>query len=191
MKEELEDKLVRDFPNLYRQVNDTPMETCMCWGFECDDGWFELIYELSKKITLIDPEVQAMQVKEKYGGLRFYVGGVDKDLADEVFDLISEYEDKSYTICESCGTNENVTVNDSGWIYTLCDKCRKERQKSKKDVNEIITMFEKDPDKMFKMIEENVNDWMNKRIKKMKNEETKKKWMNWWEETFKKGVNKN
>jgi len=127
MKDELENKLVKEFPNLYKQTSLSPQETCMCWGFCCGDGWEKIIYNLSKKITELDPNVEAVQVKEKFGGLRFYIGPVIQDKADEVYDAISEAESESFKTCEYCGTKENVTTKGPGWIKTLCNDCRKER----------------------------------------------------------------
>lgn len=130
MKKELQDKLYKDFPNLYQQRKLPMTQTCMYWGIETGDGWFDLIYELSDKITKIDPEVQAVQVKEKYGTLRFYVGPVDKEKSDAVYDIISEYESKSANTCEHCGSTDNVTQT-QGWIVTLCDKCMKTYNKKR------------------------------------------------------------
>lgn len=62
MKDELENKLVKEFPNLYKQTSLSPQETCMCWGFCCGDGWEKIIYNLSKKITELVPNVEAVQV---------------------------------------------------------------------------------------------------------------------------------
>jgi len=70
-----------------------------------------------------------VQVKEKFGGLRFYIGPVIQDKADEVYDAISEAESESFKTCEYCGTKENVTTKGPGWIKTLCNDCRKERSK--------------------------------------------------------------
>jgi len=125
MKKELQDKLVKDFPGLYVQVNLPPNQTCMCWGFEVGSGWFDIIYNLSQKIVELDPRVQAVQVKEKFGGLRFYINGTRSDM---VYSLISNAEDESYVTCENCGTKENVSQNEYGWIYTLCDTCRTKRK---------------------------------------------------------------
>jgi len=121
MRKELQDTLVKDFPALYGQIGLPPSQTCMCWGFECGSGWFDIIYNLSQKITELDPECQAVQVKEKFGGLRFYINGTRSDM---VYPLISNAEDESYNTCESCGTKENVSQNEYGWIHTLCDTCR-------------------------------------------------------------------
>ena len=129
MKDELENKLVKEFPNLYKQTSLSPQETCMCWGFCCGDGWEKIIYNLSKKITELDPNVEAVQVKEKFGGLRFYIGSAIKDKADKVYEAISEAESESFKTCEYCGTKENVTTKGPGWIKTLCNDCRKERSK--------------------------------------------------------------
>ena len=67
------------------------------------------------------------QVKEKFGGLRFYINGASK----ECHDIISKYEKLSYETCERCGNPGKP--NDTGWITTLCDECRnKQNNKFKK-----------------------------------------------------------
>ena len=38
-------KLYTDFPELYSQHTLPMNQTCMCWGFCCGDGWFDLIYK--------------------------------------------------------------------------------------------------------------------------------------------------
>ena len=66
------EKLYKDFPELYKQHSWSMQDTCMCWGFECDDGWFDLIYQLSKDIVEKSKnKIQAIQVKEKFGGIIF------------------------------------------------------------------------------------------------------------------------
>lgn len=125
MKKQLEDKLFNDFTDLYKGRFRGFQENLMGFGFECGDGWFDLIYQLSQNIVNIDPTVEAVQVKEKFGGLRFYITGG----SEEIHNLIDAAEDLSFETCEDCGTKENVTVNKVGWIATLCDKCRsKERE---------------------------------------------------------------
>ena len=118
MRKEYDEYLVKNFPNLYRQRYLSPQETCMCWGFDTGNGWFDLIKRLSEDITKISPETEAVQVKEKFGGLRFYV----TNATDEVYKLIEEAENESFKICEKCGSRENVTT-EGCWVFTLCDKC--------------------------------------------------------------------
>lgn len=121
MKAELEAELVKKYPNLYKDYHGDMTQTCMTWGMECGDGWFKLIDELSAKLEPLG--VVAAQVKEKYGGLRFYI----HTGSDEAFDLIEEAENKSYEICEQCG--EKGKARGGGWIMTLCDKCDEARSK--------------------------------------------------------------
>ena len=81
-------------------------------------GWSGLVDAIYDRL----PETAHIsQIKEKYGGLRFYVYGV----SGEVLDFIDEMEEKSYTICEMCG--EPGKPREGGWILTLCDKHDKER----------------------------------------------------------------
>ena len=62
---------------------------------------------------------QITQIKDKFGGLRFYCSATD-----EIFDLVGEAEDKSYHICEVCGSSDDVSQTDTGWVYTYCRKCK-------------------------------------------------------------------
>lgn len=89
-----------------------------CWPYiECDVGWDDLLLELDSKLAELAPDYQVLQIKEKYGGLRFYAIG----LSDEGLDLIEEYEDRSLTICETCGSPGRL-MQDRGWYKTVCDE---------------------------------------------------------------------
>jgi len=90
--------------------------------FPVGAGWRPLVEKLVDDIIAIDPEVLVLQVKEKFGGLRFYVGGA----SDEVYALIDKAEEESFKICELCGTKDNVSTK-CGWLSTLCDKCREKK----------------------------------------------------------------
>lgn len=70
MKKELEEKLLKNYPKLYRQYYWDMTQTAMNWGFCCGDGWYDIINDLSEKLSKFD--VEAVQVKEKFGGLRYY-----------------------------------------------------------------------------------------------------------------------
>ena len=99
MKEELDKKLVKAFPLLYGDRHTSMKSTAMCWGFSCNDGWYNIIWDLSSKLEPLiqefideNPTAQvhpkASQVKEKFGGLRFYMTHAN----DEIFDLIGKAE---------------------------------------------------------------------------------------------------
>lgn len=96
----------------------------IAFGFECGDGWAELLVELSKKIqahlNTLDPEVAAqivaLQVKEKYGTLRFYVSAHDENIEN----LIKDAEKKSAVTCEHCG--KDGKIRGDFWYYVACDE---------------------------------------------------------------------
>ena len=67
------------------------------------------------------PQVEATQVKEKFGGLRFYIMGGN----EKIDALISFAESMSECTCEECG--RPGTQNAGGWIKTLCHDCRGEQ----------------------------------------------------------------
>ncbi len=141
MKKELDNLLVEKYPKIFKDRYGDKMSTCMCWGFDCGSGWFWLIDKLCERIQShidLNPhlnieQVVATQVKEKYGGLRFYYTGGN----NEICGMISFAEHLSYYICENCGTIENVSQNKEGWVFTLCDKCRE----FKNNGNELINLL--------------------------------------------------
>jgi len=61
---------------------------------------------------------QINQIKEKFGGLRFYYSGGNNAI-DGMTNLA---ESMSYSICEFCGTTENVGLT-AGWYTTICKPC--------------------------------------------------------------------
>lgn len=67
------------------------------------------------------PQVVAIQVKEKFGGLRFYFSGGD-DYIDGIVDMA---ESMSYRTCEKCGAPGTAT--EGGWIQTLCEEHKNAR----------------------------------------------------------------
>ena len=130
MKQELQQKLYQKYPKILIQKHLPMQQTAMCWGISCGDGWYDIIDTLCfniqarvKSQEIKDPSFvcQATQVKEKFGGLRFYIYGGD----DYIEGLIEMAEDMSYKICSECGNKSEQPENQSrGWIYTLCTPCK-------------------------------------------------------------------
>jgi hypothetical protein len=134
MKEELDKKLCEKYPKIFKNRNGSMQETCMYWGFSHGDGWYAIIdslcasiqnhinnkryqfREMSQEDFDEEHQVVAAQVKEKFGGLRFYIDGGD----DWVYGAISMAESMSYRTCEVCGA-PGVTRG-TGWIRTTCDE---------------------------------------------------------------------
>ena len=82
--------------------------------FGVDNGWLGLIKTLIEKSIEAGWDKQTTQVKEKFGGLRFYINGAP----NEVHNLISEAESASQEICEVCGNLGKLQT--TGWWRTLC-----------------------------------------------------------------------
>lgn len=118
MDKENTEKLLNAFPHLYRGVKEPPTANLMCFGFECGDGWFNLLYQLSKEIVKSDPEAKALQVKEKYGTLRFYCTYYSESSEE----AIDKAEKLSEITCEDCGKPGSLHHRGS-WLRTLCGEC--------------------------------------------------------------------
>jgi len=50
MKQELDKLLCERYPKMMVNRNKNMQETCMCWGFECGDGWFNILDQLMGSI---------------------------------------------------------------------------------------------------------------------------------------------
>lgn len=76
MNKHLEHQLVDKYPIIFQEYGGDIRKTCMGWGLSCGDGWFNLIDKLCEDINKVigsrPIKVIATQIKEKFGGLRFY-----------------------------------------------------------------------------------------------------------------------
>lgn len=141
MNKQNTEKIFNDFPELFKDRTNM-LQSLMCFGFECGDGWYNRIYNLCKDIQEwfmknrkeIPSHFSVQQVKEKFGSLRFYITAAPV----EIHNLIRNAEHDSYFICENCGDDIRThTFNDKKyhsyhrddlpWIVTLCDDCLRER----------------------------------------------------------------
>jgi ribosomal protein S14 len=112
--------------------------------FECGDGWFDIIWSLCEEIenNLIqqkekDPKqttinilkdknnfFKVVQVKAKFGTLRFYIEGSAN--VEEIHRFINEAENKSAITCEKCGKpGKLMAKGKGGWVTALCRICAK------------------------------------------------------------------
>lgn len=127
MSPENNEKLIKDYPLIFNKD----------FWFECSDGWYTLINVLCHEIQnyidwkiksipaddLENFQVVALQVKEKFGGLRFYYSGGDEFING----IVRMAEGMSYKICEYCGNPGKP--NKEGWIKTQCEQCQKDNKK--------------------------------------------------------------
>jgi hypothetical protein len=98
MNRELENTLVATYPTIYRSLQPRFAGACL---FECDDGWYRIIGELSSKLEAEArmSDLFVIGVKEKLGSLRVYVRGT---VADKVWDWVATAEHLSRSTCERC-----------------------------------------------------------------------------------------
>ena len=100
------------------------------WGrwISCDRGWYSIIIDVDQKLAKLDPNYTIHQVKEKFGGLRYYfaaTSGVDEDTGKKMNEIVRKAEKLADKTCECCGSNEKVALRDHGWWKTMCDQCDK------------------------------------------------------------------
>ena len=118
-------KLIRDPPYLASQ-DGTPYD----FTYDVGKGWSDILANAFKLITgAFDKagadfsEFSVLQIKEKFGTLRIYVGALDADIANQVCKIIDDAEVESERTCELCGSPGKA--RGGGWIKTLCDNCSK------------------------------------------------------------------
>lgn len=138
MREELEEKLVKEFPflakNSEQREEDRIDNLYLAFGCECDDGWYELLREMFGEIVAryeeagVPVDLEILQIKEKFAELRVYYSfkeesSPDKEeLRNDVDKIIEAYENKSRKVCENCGAEGEVRKK--GYrMRTLCDQC--------------------------------------------------------------------
>jgi hypothetical protein len=89
------------------------------YGWECGDGWADIIEPIVSAINSHNQksgkiQISPIQVKEKFGTLRFYCNST----TNEIDDLIDLAENKSAVTCETCGKHGELIS--ASWLYTAC-----------------------------------------------------------------------
>jgi len=129
MSPELEQQLVERYPRLFADYGAPPDKSLMAFGFECGGGWFDLLDTLCAQLSKLKPagedgdplSLAALQVKEKYDTLRFYLGAC----SDEALALVEFAEAMSAKVCEVCGNRGRP--RGTTWLKTLCNSCAHEQ----------------------------------------------------------------
>lgn len=124
-----EDKVIEEpeeyFPKKYPELFPHPIEISV------GKGWYKILDMACSNISAHikhrvkkEPDLyfHASQIKEKFGGLRFYYDGGN----DYTSGIVTFCESMSYITCEVCG-NRGIARR-SSWIKTLCDVHHQERE---------------------------------------------------------------
>lgn len=109
--------------NEIQELIDEPLHTIELYqGFikqnpngESVGAYQQLIAQAQEKVI---PQVEIVQVKEKWGSLRIYLNHYNP----EINSILSFAENMSSKTCEKCG-NKGYPASTS-WIMSLCDPCR-------------------------------------------------------------------
>jgi hypothetical protein len=96
--------------------------------FVVSPGWNLLIKNLIQDLINLGWDKEVIQVKEKFGGLRFYIN----EGTSEIHQRIAKAEIESMKTCEITGKPGKLR-NDIGWYRTLCDEEYYECLKVNKD----------------------------------------------------------
>ena len=107
MRKQLEREIISTCPSLYKGVHLPPTKCYIHKGFECGNGWFEILKETSLEIEKLLKKMPkkerrsnyAMHVISKHGCLRIYMSNINQKIESILSSLVS----KSLTVCESCG----------------------------------------------------------------------------------------
>lgn len=138
MKKEHVAELLSLGPNLFSTDPDDPSPYSQR-GFEVSDGWFHLLKDLVtglEEILASSPDevrtkIRCSQVKEKFGGLRFYFHGPFSEIQDRAGPLVTAAEDSAWKTCQECGSAGDCR-SVGGWMSVLCDNHLAELQKRRR-----------------------------------------------------------
>lgn len=100
------------------------------------EGWQPIVREMHAKVLEIDPDLKVVQIKEKFGGLRYYYHSehpYQSDVSNAITDLVARAEQKCEETCEFCGEpGENKAPH--GWFKTLCEEHRAEVEERRRNM---------------------------------------------------------
>ena len=125
MSPELEQALYDRYPRIFACRDAPPSESSVGWGCMVGDGWHTLLDALCRELQRETdqrgaPQAVAVQVKEKFGGLRFRVR--EASLRQRVW--IRRAENASMRTCEVCGQPGSSIHGPEGGARTRCDQHR-------------------------------------------------------------------
>jgi len=129
-------ELYEKFPHLYRERT-APLESSgMGWGFQCENGWYKIIYEMSKKIEKISTEGEhapAISLVSRHEDGTLYVAV--SNITPPVADIVTAATEQSRLTCEFCSYSPAFVRqgNTSAAGHIACGRCvRKAEGKTKR-----------------------------------------------------------
>ena len=111
----LEQKLFTKYPDLFEDRHLSTAETRI-QHITVDDGWYDLVDAMCRELHAKSPKTRFLQIKEKFGKLRVYFRVSD----DNASTIKHTYEEKSATICETCGKPGKIEWRDRQFVKAAC-----------------------------------------------------------------------
>jgi len=119
-------ELYEKFPHLYRERT-APLESShMPWGFQCENGWYKIIYEMSKKIDKISTEGEhapAISLVSRHEDGTLYVAV--SHITPPVADIVTSATEQSRLTCEFCAYTPAFLRTTKGPMkgHIACGRC--------------------------------------------------------------------
>ena len=140
-------ELLEKYPWLYpvSEYTGKPLENydySFTWMDDIPLGWniafgkqmVEELGALLEKYNYQD-EYSICQIKEKFGGLRWYDNGFPTGGYEEYKEWLDKYEELSFKTCIDCGKPAKYFTR--GWITPICEDCAKEYEYTEKQLSPI------------------------------------------------------
>ena len=127
--------LYERFAHLYRERN-APLESSkMPWGFQCENGWYKIIYEMSKKIEKLSsdsPHDCAITEVSRNEDGTLYVEA--RNLTPPIQDIIATAREQSRLTCEYCAYTPAFLRKGNGPVrgHIACGRCLRQAEGSRK-----------------------------------------------------------
>jgi len=87
---------------------------------QVDEGWYQLVIDCDRELSLFDPHYKILQIKEKFGGLRYYIKPSETCYEPRrLNDVIAKYEGVAAKTCEATGKQGVLMKSIGGWYKTL------------------------------------------------------------------------
>jgi len=119
-------ELYKKFPHLYRERT-APLESSgMGWGFQCENGWYKIIYEMSKKIDKISTQGEhapaiSLVSRHEDGTLHVAVSNITPSVAD----IVMSAAEQSRLTCEFCAYTPSFLREQDSFLkgHIACGRC--------------------------------------------------------------------
>jgi len=126
-------KLYESFPALYCERTMTLAQSQMPWGFQCGDGWFNIVWELSEKLDGIASREGSEECPLRVNEVRAENGQLVVGLtnaAPEARDVVEHAQIKSQFTCELCGHAPSyLRKHPDFYQRVVCGRCIKKGKK--------------------------------------------------------------